>query len=422
MFKLSDRYSLASLSTTGLPDSTGKLFMSNFGTIDLSNVEIVGSSIDTIRQLFYGSPKLDTVSQFEQFESGEIVQFCHGQDWHFTTMGKVARYRYKLQNNDLGIVILFGSYYQKLDQEGQHLKIELSPKFISQRDPIAIWDALHSPVVGLSQFFIDNPKPKGVSVHMAADWQGYQLPENFISDFVTRSTTIKTYDGISELDLSGISEATVSYGKRLGLRNYMIGKASGLQSVVYNKSVEIVKSDKKDYFHHEWGVKSEGLHNPDLPVYRLENRFHHSVIREIGHFLDVELESFEQVVPYLTDIWRYGLHRNRFDISKSHIHPFWQLLYEDVQFFLPSESRIISRKKKESVDPIAKNIALIIGNFISIQARYGVSAKRVMAQIKMLPFYPRIVDYYKFRGMCESDLFEAIERGLSLRRLIGKAA
>lgn len=427
MFKLSDRYSLASLSTNGLPDSDGKLFMGNFGTVDLSAVEIVGSSVDTVRQLFYGKPLPEIIDQFEEFKSGDIVklktELLSQTDWHFSNMGKVARYRYKLQNNQLGIVILFCSFYTELKDRGQHLKIELSPSFISQRDPVAIWDALHSPFVGLSHLFLEHPEPKGVAIHMAADWQGYQLPDDFIQRFTTRATTVRIFDGISELDLSQISEATVSYGKRLGLRNYMIGKASGLQTVVYNKSVEIVKSDKKDYFHHEWGVQSQGVHNPDYPVYRLENRLHHSVIREIGHFLDVELESFAQVVPYLTDIWRYALDRNRFDIRKAHIHPLWQLFYEDVRFFLPSQSRKLSRKKKESVDPIAKNIALILGNFISIQARYSdCTAKRVMAQIRMLPFYDKIVNYYKFRGMGESDIFETVEKGLALRRLIGKAA
>jgi hypothetical protein len=424
MFKLSDRYSLTSLATTGLPDSNGKLFMGNFGTVDLSAVDIVGSSIDTVRQLFFGKPLAETVQKFETFESGEIVDFSHpGYKWHFSKMGKVARYRFKLQNNELGIIILFGSYYEELTKPGQHLKIELSPKLISQCNPQTIWDILHSSVLGLSHSFLLDPEPRGVAIHMAVDWQGYQIPGDFLQNFTTRSTTVRTFDGISELDLSGISEATVSYGKKVALRNYMIGKASGLQTVIYNKSVEIVKSDKKDYFHDQWGIQSKGAHMPDYPVYRLENRLHHSVIREIGHFLGVELESFEQVVPYLTDIWRYALDRNRFDIRKAHIHPLWQLFYEDVQFFLPSESRKISRKKKESVDPLAKNIALVLGNFISIQARYSENtAKRVMAQIRMLPFYTKIVDYYLFRGLSESDIFEAVEKGLALRRLIGKAA
>jgi hypothetical protein len=423
MFKFSDRYSLQSLSTTGLPDSSGKLFMGNFGTSDLTSTEIVGSSLDTIRQLFHGVPLSDTVALFESFESGDIVDFCHGQKWHFSVMGKVARYRFKLQNNELGIIILFGSYYEKLEQAGQHLKIELSPHFISQRDPVALWDALHSPVIGLSRFFLDNPQPRGVAVHMAVDWQGFRIPSDFLANFVTRSSTVRVFDGISELDLSNISDAAVSYGKNPALRNYMIGKASGLQTVIYNKSVEIVKSDKLDYFHFQWGSQSQGVHNPDLPVFRLENRLHHSVIREIGHFLNTPLESLEQVIPYLSDIWRYALDRNRYQIRKSHIHPLWQLFYEDVSFFLPSESRIISRKKKESVEPLSKNISLVLGNFLSIQSRYVENTpKRVMAQIRMLPFYPQIVDYYANRGMDESNIFQAVERGLSLRRLIGKAA
>lgn len=83
---------------------------------------------------------------------------------------------------------------------------------------------------------------------------------------------------------------------------------------------------------------------------------------------------------------------------------------------------IFLEKKKQSLDPVARNFAHIIGNIISVCARNGFTTSRVMSQLRLLHFYPEIISYYRSRGLSESDLRLAVEKGLLSRRLIGKAA
>jgi hypothetical protein len=259
-------------------------------------------------------------------------------------------------------------------------------------------------------------------VHLACDYQGFDLPPDFLSRFTTASRIVRTFDGISGIEISDISEASVTYGSENQAKNYLIGKPASIQFTAYDKGYESVKSDKIDYFNEEWGVYTLGEHNPDNVTRRIELRFSHTVIREMGLGMGKSFESFPDVIPFLTDIWRYGLERNRLNQDNNYIHPFWQLLMSDVYFYHPAQNIEISRKKKASVDPIAHNIALVIGNSITICARMGMTTKQFMRYLRTMPFYQEIVSYYRSRGLTVSDLQQNVEKGLALRRLIGKAA
>ena len=427
--KLSDRFSIKSL-IQGVTDKQGCIFINDKGeTTDLTNVELVGSSVDTVRQLFEGLPNLDMVKRLETFAEHHqdivtLTDITGLKTWHFTRMGKVARYRYKLQDNEEGIVILFGSYFQKLDKVGQHLKVELSPHYIGTRSVAEIWQRLNDKRLGLSTIFLDESRPSGCAIHLACDYQGFDLPNNFIETFSTYSRTMRSYDGLNSIDLSDISEAVASYGGATVAKNYLIGKPSAVQFCLYDKSHEIIKSDKVDYFHEQWGKYSQGVHNPDNVTRRIEARLHHQVIRDIGNGMGKDFDSFINIVPHLTDLWQYAMKNNRLnsDIQRKHLHPFWQLLMEDVTFGIPSTGLRLVRKKKDSVSPIGKNIGLALGNMMTIYARQNMTTKVVMHQLQKLTFYPEIVDYYYHRGLGEDDLREYVEKSLCLRRLIGKVA
>ncbi len=425
--KLSERYSLESLATNKT-DPQGRLFAGDFGFVDLAPVEIVGASVDTIRQLFYGLPIPELIERLECYaKAGESIftftDVIGAQKWHFTRMGKIARYRYKLQSNDEGVVILFGSFFNKMDKPGQHLKIELSPHFISQHSVEKIWQRLHGDF-GFSRFFLEEPEAKGCAIHLACDYQGFTLPSDFIYKFSTYSRTVRAYDGLNNIDLSDISEAIATYGGNDLAKNYLIGKASSTQFCLYDKGYEIIKSDKVDYFQREWNVYSLGLYDPDKVVRRIEARLHHQVLREIGIGMGKEFESFVDIAPFLTDIWRYALSKNRLNFDDEHkiLHPFWQLLMEDVHFYVPAKGLQLCRKKKESVSPIGKNIGLALGNMITIYARQHMTVKQVMQQLRLLTFYPELLSYYRQRNLTESDLRQYVEKSLCLRHLVGKAA
>lgn len=448
-FIYSSRFSPESLSVGDVPDPKGRLFFNGAAITDLSNVLICGSSVDTVRQLFDGIPSqrmLDKLESHVQAKQDIISLYDVVYDvlpgtipripvlskvvykdstydrWHFSRMGKNSGYRYKLQNNQIGIVILFGSFYSLLDRQGQHLKIELSPHFIESHTTQELWDYLHDSQYAISKLFLSVPEPKGIAVHLACDYQGFDLPADFISKFTTSSRIVRAYDGISHIDISDLTESTCTYGSSSQAKNYLIGKPVAIQFTAYDKGYESIKSDKIDYFNDQWGHYTEGEHNPNAVTRRIELRFHHTVIREMGLGLGYSFESFPDIVPYLTDIWRHGMERNRLNQDKKHISPFWQLLIEDVKFFHPSKNIQITRKKKDSVDPISRNITSIIGNAITICARKGMKTNAFMAMLRALPIYPEIISYYERRGLTEEDLKEQVNDGLLKRKLIGNAA
>ncbi|MEJ1364285.1 MAG: hypothetical protein RPU42_04180 [Candidatus Sedimenticola sp. (ex Thyasira tokunagai)] len=417
--KFHKRFSLDSLALGDTEDKSGRIFISESSVVDLSEVNVILTSIDTIRQLYKGVPDLDFYERCKTIiESGENVLSAPSPgalDWHVSHAGKTSGYQIKLQNNEEGIILLFKSFYAEEDKSGAHLKIELSPKFISSRGVRQLQQQLDM----YARNLLVDPIPSGVAVHLAVDVQGWEIPDNFVNQFVTRSRTVVDYSGMASAEYSDLSRVAVSYGDR---ESYLFGKASSLQMAVYRKDREIVVSDKEDYYHRQWDGYTFGKYDKCAPVWRIEARFHHNVIRELGNSRDEEIETVAQVIDFMGELWGYALNSNRLDMSRTYIDPFWQLLIEDCVFTHPASGFFISRKKKESVGRSDKNYALIIGNLITVCARQHMNARQVHDQVKKLSFYEDILSAYRSRGKTEGDLREQIEKGLCLRRLIGKAA
>lgn len=444
-----NRYSNTTLEET----STGKLFFVKKTMVDLGELEIVNQCVDTVRQLFYGTLDIKYYESLkDRLENGDtIVKLMdrkYGIDFHLGRVsGDKSGYRYKLQNNELGVIILFGSFRQKLDKPGNHLKIELSPHFIANHTPETIMQFLTGMTYkgrGIAGLFLTEYKCTGVAVHLATDIQGIDIPDNFLEHFTSRNRTIRTFHGATQIDLSEISTSVTSYGNHKGALNYLIGKASALQLCIYDKTHESIISDKTD-FHQSECMRQNPNFQPDQKTRRIEVRFHHSIIREIGDQLGMELNTIADIEPILTDLWRYALETNRLDTGhtqavtydsldketgeiknitrdKPLIHPLWQVLIQDVEIYVPAKDYQIKRKKKESTESIAKNIDLLVGNLIKIAAHQGYTAKEVFNMIKKLPLYSVLGLHYSQKGKTESGFFEYIEKRMSLHRLIGKAA
>jgi len=413
--QLFERYSLDSLEQGNVVDPKGNIFASPRKFFDLSNVDFLLASIDTIRQNYKGTVKTRYLEIFEQAieEKNSIIGgagYLQGKEWHFARMPKSSGYMYKLQNNEIGVVVLCKSYYADADQSHNHLKIELSPKNIAERGTKQIQQQLDM----IAQTLLDSPLPCGVAIHLALDVQGWELPEDFVERFTTRARTVMQYDGFKNVSIDDLSTVSASYGKK---ETITFGKATALQISIYDKTKEIIHSDKQDFFFDRWC-----FHDTSKPVYRIEARFHQHVIRECGLYQNETFEAFQDVEPYLTDLWRYALDSNYLRLSKGDfIDPYWQKFQEDTVFLHPSSGLFFRRMKKQSQGNTGRNYAQIIGNIITVAARLGFSPQQVMSQLKKLDFYDQIVEYYRHSGRTESDLREQVIKGLNLRRLIGKA-
>jgi hypothetical protein len=414
-----ERYSPKSLGKGTAPDVRGSIFVAKRIMVDLSHILICGASVDTVRQLYKGRLRLEVLERLKTAsETSGTIEWVPGGTWAVGRMGKASGYRYKLQNNREGVIALIGSYYAEEDKEGAHLKIELSPHFLSQYGVKQIQAQLNI----MAQQLLSTYEPTGCAVHLALDVQGWSPSQDFEDRFRSRSRAVRNYDGISEMEFTGLTEVVSSYGK--GARqSFMFGKANSLQAVVYDKTKEIVASDKVDYFREQWRDYTMGAYDESQPVWRVEMRVHHNVMREIAEGQGETWKTFEHVSQHLTDIWRYCLNTQRLDYSSTYIDPVWQLFRDDPVFCHPASGLWIRRKKKEDQSAIGRNYGIIIGNLITVLARKQFNADMIMYELKKLRFYPDMLEYYaNIRKISEGDLREKILEGIVKRRTLGKAA
>jgi len=416
-----ERYSLGSLEQGTAEDPKGRIFATSKDLKDLSCVLVCGSSVDTVRQLYHGRLKADPLAAIQQAVDDQTYEIRYPAFGAFRVAklgkGAGAGYRYKLQNNEEGLVILLAHFYSQEDRPGTHLKLELSPHFLSQRGVHQIQHRLDQ----FAAFFLDDPRPAGVAVHLALDVQNWRPPADFETRFITHARVQRRYDGLSDWEMEDLATVAVKYGKT-AVETLMYGKASGLQTVVYDKTKEIKVTDKVDYFRDQWSAYTFGAFDPEKPVWRIEMRFHHRIVQEIGHGLGEALNSFQDVAPHLTDLWRYAMTRNRLMASPTYFDPYWQLFLEDAEFLHPANGLWLRRKKKQDVSSVGKNLSLVVGNLITLAARKRQTARDVMRNLKRLDCFDDLLSYYRSRNLTEADLREQIEKGLALRRLIGKAA
>ena len=90
-------------------DANGRLFVDpgNARIVDLSKVRLLHCGVDTVRQLYRGLLRPELLSLFDK--PGAIVDFA-GERWHAGRVSKDSGYQYKLQNADLGFVLLIKNY------------------------------------------------------------------------------------------------------------------------------------------------------------------------------------------------------------------------------------------------------------------------------------------------------------------------
>lgn len=416
--KQANRYSLTSLQSidkvTGetKQDANGRLFMTNKGMCDLSKVKFLHFGVDTVRQLYKGVPRLELLKFLDDALLGDGLFTLNDHVFSVSKMGKMSGYRYKLQNNTLGIIILVASYYVDLAKEGTHLKIEVSPHCIIKRRSETI-NFLHR---FAKQCLQKGYKPCAVALHIACDFQGWEPAKDFIDKFVTRSRTVKTYMGISDGSFN-LSEVATIYGKNQSLT---FGKADSTQICLYRKDLEADKHDKTDFWHGVWGDN----YQPNKDVWRLEVRFHHTVLNELGNGMGVDSTTAYHWYSRIREIWHYALNNNRLELSKNFISPIWQLLRDDAPDMLVKKYAFIPclrQKKTVTASPI-RNIANMLGNMVSLFARQQIDFEELWHSILALPIFPIICQRLEDTGKTLDDLRQKLERSYLDRYLIGKAA
>lgn len=425
------RYSLDSL-TRGEQDAFGKIFISSAGQRELNNVRLLNAGVDTVRQLYAGKP---CQSQFfeiiEAYNEGRGTTIdLFGVTWAVGAGASGSGFRYRLQNNDLGVIIFFQARHTKIDNIGTHLKIELSPHFIQERSPQESQDFMYN----IAAHMLAYVEPVGCAIHLALDVQGWEPPSDFMQRFVCRSKKITRIDGIDELQFDHNTIAT-TYGRG---ETYMFGTAGALQCAIYNKTLEAKHRDKMHFWEGIWkhAVNDDlsSAYDPDATVWRIELRFHQSVLREYamgipcnvdtGEILDNAhgFNRFVDVVPHLSGLWRTAMQSYRLDTRRNLIDPVWQLLQDDARFYCHEPAFMYKRARKAPGLGNEKNVTLAFGNLISIYARQGFRTHEAVRFLQRSGMWEDLAEYYRRRGIDSAQFRQIVEQKLIERRLLGKAA
>lgn len=441
------RYSYESLMQSTDQDPRGQLFLADGKMFDASSVEILLNSVDTVRQLYRGTLKAEQLHQIAACaEAGVDPSFSLnvGKKTYFLDLAVgsayAGGYQIRLQSNEIGIIILLKNRYSKVDAEATHLKIECSPKLIQSMDAVELQALLDA----VADRYLSAWKPAGVAVHLAVDVQGWAPDQNFMQNFVCRSKRISDNRAVSEWTFEGADLAT-SYNQG---QSMLFGKANGFQCAIYNKTKECLAHDKLDYFQALWSKTGgedwdSSAYNPDQDVWRIEVRFHQSIIHQYalgtlekhsksewlnpdtGELIqtDTDLLRFIDTVPHLTGLWRSATMSFRLDYKVGKlIDPFWQYISEDSSYFATYHTTDYKRVKKTPALGNEKNIALVLGNALSIFARQGLRQQQVIQFLRKGGFWDEILAYYQRRGVSQQEVFRLISDGLKRRRQLGKAA
>jgi len=265
---------------------------------DHSSTRILTNIVDTVRQLYKGTPLASLVrslrSDYESCYQAQVEYF--GYSWILRSSAG-GGFRYMLQNNDLGLIIhLINKHVKSISDseddfpESTHLKIECSPHLLLSHSPGEIQDMLDeiaSDVFDASARHADAASDgcahwdyAGCALHLAADIAGIgdQIPDQFSERFITYANLRPQYTPMTGIDYS---TNIIEFGER---QSITYGGAATTQFQMYNKTAAAIAQDKIAFWQKVWLQKTDQFGNPIYrpgePVMRVEFRMHHSVIQQ----------------------------------------------------------------------------------------------------------------------------------------------
>lgn len=395
-------------------DETGRIFVNKYDVQDLSGVNILHSGVDTVRQLYFGllNPGFQGMAKDPAY--GEVMDLCgipfmvHG--------GGGSGFRLRLQNNEIGLVLLLGNTKKKLEHAGSHLKIECGPQFLLCREAD---EASHFLSQLANELLNEGWTHNFFETHFCADVQGWMPSKTFEFDVKSRIRFKSKFEGIQRLEFDDETPVKV-YGDR---ETFTWGSRNGLQFQVYRKDLANKKFDKEAFWKKVWNQAHDEdgvcLYNENRPVWRLEVRYHSKTMREVMAGYGREIKDFGESAHLFDDLWRYGLEKFREDYSLEKITPFWQLLYQEVKIVDGKHRWAVKRSYSKGFSSNeARNVLMAVANALSIYARRGVKVKKVIEDLKKIRIWRLFCRYCSDRNV---DPRQWITDGLNNRILAGNS-
>ncbi|MBB4867111.1 hypothetical protein HNP46_006019 [Pseudomonas nitritireducens] len=381
---------------------------SNGRFADLSAVRLLRCGVDTVRQLYNGMIRPEVMALFDEPE--DLVNFA-GYKWAKGRIGRDSGYQYRLQNADMGLILLIKNHNVKLENIGPHLKIEVSPHALDDADPKILQGVMDDLAAGVLSAFEVNQ----CAVHIALDVQGWTPPADFVDRMHCRSRRVRQISGIDRIEYDG--NASV-YGRG---ETFMFGSANGLQMCLYNKTLQARATDKLDYWESVWASLNgdpfgdgEPAFNPLETVWRIEFRYHHSIIQQFSEGSTmtsgevIGCRTYEGLCPHLQGLWQYACDNYKLISREGIFDAFWSLISLDTQVQVEADPLIerteYRRYYKTAQGFSGKNCEMFLGQFASLIARERIPPKKALEVGRTLPFWHVIEDHYTAKGYSTRDL------------------
>ncbi|WP_462218529.1 hypothetical protein [Pseudomonas aeruginosa] len=390
--------------------SEGRIFMdpSNGRFADLSGVRLLRCGVDTVRQLYNGMIRPEVMALFDEPE--DIVNFA-GYKWAKGRIGRDSGYQYRLQNADMGLILLIKNHNVKLENIGPHLKIEVSPHALDGADPKILQGVMDDLAAGV----LSACEVNQCAVHIALDVQGWTPPADFVDRMHCRSRRVRQISGIDRIEYDG--NASV-YGRG---ETFMFGSANGLQMCLYNKTLQARATDKLDYWESVWASLNgdpfgdgEPAFNPLETVWRIEFRFHHSIVQQFSEGSTMSsgevigCRTYVGLCPHLQGLWQYACDNYKLISREGIFDAFWSLISLDTKVQVEADPLIerteYRRYYKTAQGFSGKNCEMFLGQFASLIARERIPPKKALEVGRTLPFWHVIEDHYTAKGYSTRDL------------------
>ncbi|GAB2585938.1 hypothetical protein [Nitrincola alkalisediminis] len=408
----------------GKEDPKGRLFVcpKTAAITDLKNVRVLHTGVDTVRQLYRGKLVPGLVDKLAE-SNGHVSMF--GTVWFAGRVGRDSGYQYKLQNLDLGLILLVKNFNAKPEHFGPHLKIEVSPHLIQSRTPEDLQKLLDS----YAHQVLDECTHNQCAIHIAVDIQGYNLPSDLVARMHCKARAQRDISGVQRIEFDG---KFAVYGRG---ETFMWGAPSGIQLSMYNKTAQAKAIDKLDYWESIWRSHDNPFddkdplnYDPSMPVLRIELRYHHSVIEQFAQGsvnvtsgAVIDTHTYADLVPHLTAIWRYGLSNFKLLDTPSTYNALWTFLRQDIIVSIPPDLTPddveYKRHYKTASGFSGKNVELFLGNMISLLAREGVGAKKAFNSLQRWECWTVIKDHFEQKGKTERDIYDWIRDKLTERTI-----
>ena len=428
-----DRYGLSEIEHKVEPHEKGLIFAhpkkGRVADYYDEKFQIVGTYVDTLRQLFKGAMDLDFLTDLnDSIDVGEKTFNFLSHDWILGKSGRASGYQYRLQNNQLGVIIFCKMFHSKAETIGSHLKIECSLWFLDQRSAKQVDQFLAK----IAKRILRCGEPHYPAIHLAVDVQGWKPDDDLSNKMLCKSRRVCNFNGIDKAEYH-LAEVSCVYDRG---QSFTFGSTGAVQLGIYNKTLEAKYRDKFDYMEHKWkeGTKlNDGTHgyNPKNDVFRFELRFHHTVIQQfaLGTFskdtgeIGVNMRTYSDIIKHLQALWHYGLKSFKLRYNSNYLDPIWTILQEDVVFKYPEssykENLHYKRYYKKATSFSGKNYQLYLGNFLSASARKNVKFKNVLKALQNNYLWEDIAKYYEDKEITENQLVERLRESYHERILMG---